>query len=252
VPAGSFMMGASADEEVNSEREDRVLVNIASPFAVGRYAVTKGEFAAFIAATGHNTDGRCYDLSASESKPRVDRDWRSPGFSQNDRHPVVCVNWSDAQAYVAWLASSTRERYRLLTETEREYVTRAGSITPFWWGITISTDQANYDGSIRYAGGAPGVRRKATLPVDSFLPNPWGLYNVHGNAWDWTEDCWNSTNAGNPGDGSPRLTGDCTLRVMRGAGWNNAPHTLRSARREKEHQSARVSRTGFRVARTLQ
>ena len=99
-----------------------------------------------------------------------DRDWRSPGFSQNDRHPVVCVNWSDAKAYVAWLASSTRERYRLLTETEREYVTRAGSITPFWWGTTISTDQANYDGSIRYADGAPGVRRKATLPVDSFCP----------------------------------------------------------------------------------
>jgi len=251
VPVGSFIMGASTDEEVNSEREDRVPVNIASPFAVGRFAVSKGEFAAFVAAAGHSTDGHCYDLSKSEAKPRADRNWRSPGFAQNDRHPVVCVNWSDAQVYVAWLRSSTGKRYRLLTETEREYVTRAGSITPFWWGTTISTEQANYDGSITYAGGARSEPRKATVPVDSFSPNPWGLYNVHGNAWDWTEDCWNSANAGNPGDGNPRLTGDCSLRVMRGAGWNNAPHTLRSARREKEQQNARVSRTGFRVARTL-
>src|SRR5262245_16842591 len=130
VPAGSFLMGASTNEVVNSEREDRVLVNIARPFAVGRFAVTKGEFAAFVAAGGHNTGG-CYDLSILESKARADRDWRSPGFSQNDRHPVVCVNWNDAKAYVSWLASSTGKHYRLLTETEREYVTRAGSTTPF-------------------------------------------------------------------------------------------------------------------------
>ena len=252
APAGSFMMGASANEEVLGQREDQVLVNIASPFAVGRFAVTRGEFAVFVAAAGYNTDGPCYDLSSSEPKPRADRDWRSPGFSQNDRHPVVCVNWNDAKAYVAWLASSTGKRYRLLTETEREYVTRGGTITPFWWGATISTDQANYDGSISYGGGAPGERCKSTGPVESFLPNPWGLYNVHGNAWDWTEDCWNSANAGNPGDGSPRVTGDCSLRVIRGAGWNNAPHTLRSARRDKEAINARVSRMSFRVARTLQ
>ena len=252
VPAGSFMMGASPGEEVfNHEREDRVQVNIAEPFAVGRFAVTRSEFAAFLAATAHNSDGGCYDISSSEVKGRAGRDWRSPGFLQDDRHPVVCVNWHDAKAYVAWLASHTGKGYRLLTETEREYVARAGSITPFWWGSTISTDQANYDGSITYAGGAAGERRRATVPVDSFLPNPWGLYNVHGNAWDWTEDCWNPTNAGNSGDGSPRLTGDCSLRVIRGAGWNNAPHTLRSARREREPINVRASRMGFRVARTL-
>ena len=251
VPVESFTMGATLEEEVATEREDQVPVKIALPFAVGRFAVTRGEFASFVATTGHRTDGRCYDLSTSESKGRADRDWRSPGFSQDDRHPVVCVNWNDAKAYVAWLASSTGKRYRLLTETEREYVTRAGSITPFWWGTTISTDQANYDGSISYGGRATGERRKATVPVDSFQPNPWGLHNVHGNVWDWTEDCWNPANTGNPGDGSPRLTGDCSLRVLRGAGWNNAPHTLRSARREKEPLNVRASRAGFRVARTL-
>jgi formylglycine-generating enzyme required for sulfatase activity len=252
VPAGSFMMGASTNEEVAGQREDQVLVNIASPFAVGRFAVTRGEFAVFSAAAGHNIDGRCYDLSSSETKPTADRDWRSPGFSQTDRHPVVCVNWNDAKAYVAWLVSSTGKRYRLLTETEREYVTRAGSTTPFWWGRTISTNQANYDGNITYAGGSTGERRGGTVPVDSFPANPWGLYNVHGNAWDWTEDWWNPANTGNLGDGGPRLTGDCSIRVIRGAGWNNAPHTLRSARRDKEAINARVSRMSFRVARTLQ
>jgi formylglycine-generating enzyme required for sulfatase activity len=251
VPGGSFEMGATADELVATEREDRVPVRIASPFAVGRFAVTKGEFAAFVAAAAHSTDGRCYDLTTFELKGGADRDWRSPGFAQTDRHPVVCVNWNDAKAYVAWLASSTGKQYRLLTESEREYVTRAGSTTPFWWGSAISTDQANYDGRITYAGGPRGERRRATLPVDSFQANPWGLHNVHGNAWDWTEDCWNSANAGNPGDGSPRLTGDCTLRVIRGAGWNNAPHTLRSARREREPPHVRASRMGFRVARSL-
>jgi formylglycine-generating enzyme required for sulfatase activity len=251
VPAGSFTMGASASEEVAAEREDQVLVSLASPFAVGRFAVTKGEFAAFVAATAHNTDGPCYDLSTLETKGRTDRDWRSAGFLQNDRHPVVCVNWHDAKAYVGWLVASTGKSYRLLTETEREYVTRAGSTTAFWWGATISTDQANYNGNVTYAGGPKGERRKMTVPVDSFAPNHWGLYNVHGNVWDWTEDCWNATNAGNPGDGTPRLTGDCSLRVLRGASWNNYPQTLRSARREKEPLNVRASRTGFRVARTL-
>jgi formylglycine-generating enzyme required for sulfatase activity len=251
VPSGSFMMGASTSEEVATEREDHVLVNIARPFAVGRFAVTKGEFAAFVASADHNTDGVCYDLSTSEPKGQADRDWRSPGFAQNDSHPVVCVNWNDAKAYVAWLAASTGKGYRLLTETEREYVTRAGSITPFWWGSTITTGQANYNGNVTYGGGSKGERRKMTVPVDSFLPNPWGLFNVHGNVWDWTEDCWNSANAGNPGDGDPRLTGDCSLRVLRGASWNNYPHTLRAARREKEPLNARTSRVGFRVARTL-
>jgi formylglycine-generating enzyme required for sulfatase activity len=163
----------------------------------------------------------------------------------------VCVNWNDAKAYVAWLTTSTGKRYRLLAEAEREYITRAGSTTPFWWGTTISTDQANYNGNVTYGGGVKGERRKMPLPVDSFLPNPWGLYNVHGNVWDWTEDCWNSANAGNPGDGSARATGDCSLRVLRGASWNNYPHTLRSARREKEPANVRDNRAGFRVARTL-
>ena len=139
----------------------------------------------------------------------------------------------------------------LLSETEREYVTRAGSTTPFWWGARISTDLANYDGTIAYGSGAQGEWRNGTVPVDSFSANGWGLYNVHGNVWDWVDDCWNEKNAGNPGDGTPRYGGDCGLRVQRGASWNNAPHTLRSARRERNPADFRSGIIGFRVARRV-
>ncbi len=250
VPAGSYTMGATPDERVATEREDQLRVTIAKPFAVGRFAVTRGEFAAFVAATGRTTEGGCYRIS--EPKPEVVRNWRSPGFPQEDSHPVVCVSWNDANDYAVWLSALTGRNYQLLSEAEREYVTRAGSISPFWWGTTISTNQANYDGRIAYAEGATGEWRSATVPVDSFNPNPWGLYNVHGNVWEWVQDCWNEKNAGNPGDGNARLTGDCSLRVLRGASFNNAPHTLRSARREREPGGNRVHSLGFRVARPLQ
>jgi formylglycine-generating enzyme required for sulfatase activity len=249
VPAGSFVMGATPDEEVASPREDQVRGAIATPFAVGRFAVTRGEFAAFVASTGHETDGDCHRIA--EPKREAERNWRSPGFAQDDRHPVVCVNWNDARAYAAWISSVTGKNYRLLSEAEREYVTRVGSVTPFWWGSTISTGQANYNGNITHGGGAKGEWRKATVAVDHFSANPWGLYNVHGNVWEWTEDCWNEKNAGNPGDGKPRTTGDCGLRVLRGASFNNFPHTLRSARRERARLGSRVDAFGFRVARSL-
>ena len=251
VPAGSFMMGTPPDEEVATEREDQVRVSIAAPFAVGRFAVTRGEFAAFVAATGHKTDGGCYRFSGSEWKREAERNWRSPGFAQDDSHPVVCTSWNDAKAYAAWLSSSTGKSYRLLSEAEREYVARAGSSTPFWWGTAISTDQANYDGRIAYAGGAKGAWRQGTVPVDSFAANPWGLHNVHGNVWEWTEDCWNEMNAGNPGDGTARAAGDCSVRVLRGGSWNNAPHSIRSARRNRNPPATRDGYIGFRIARTL-
>jgi len=115
IPAGSFTMGAPLSEEVATDREDQVRVSIARPFAVGRFAVTQGEFATFVAATGHKTDGGCYGFAGSESK-RADRNWEAPGFPQDDRHPVVCINRNDAKAYAAWISSSTGKSYGLLSE----------------------------------------------------------------------------------------------------------------------------------------
>ena len=250
VPAGTFVMGSPADEpERAAERENQVRVTIARPFAVGAFAVTRGEFGAFAGATGHKPDGGCYFWTGTTWEERQDKSWRDPGFPQDDRHPVLCVSLADAHAYVGWLSAMTGKAYRLPSETEREYVTRAGTMTPFWWGPSISTAQANYNGEMASVLGSKGEWRQTTLPVDSFRPNPWGIYNAHGNVWDWTADCWNESNAGNPGDGTARADGDCRWRVARGGAWNYSPADLRSAFRYWNEPGNRSSVQGFRVVR---
>jgi formylglycine-generating enzyme required for sulfatase activity len=242
VPAGTFVMGSPVDEPGREHyfkgSKDQVTVTIAKPFAVGRHPVTRGEFAAFVAATGHKSDEGCLMPHLDTVwRPQADHNWRSPGFTQNDRHPVVCVSWDDAKAYTAWLSKKTGAVYRLPSEAEREYVARAGTTTPFWWGATISTRQANNG-------------RVSTVAVDTFEPNPFGLYNVHGNVWDLTEDCWNLTNAGNPGDGNARTTGDCQFRVVRGGSWTDPSFDLRSALRIGNRAHGTINR-GFRLVRAL-
>ena len=235
VPAGRFTMGSPDSEPERNDGEDQVSVSIAKPFAVGKFTITRGEFAAFVKETGYKMDGGCdYEWNKS---------WRVPGFAQDDRHPVVCVTWNDAKAYAEWLSSKTGKTYRLLSEAEREYVARAGTTTPFWWGNTISTTQANFD---RPRSG----RRGGTVAVDSFKPNPWGLYNVHGNVWDWTEDCWNARNSGNPSNGTARTRGECSFHVVRGGSWWLTPNYLRSANRGRGATGDRRIGLGFRVGRT--
>jgi formylglycine-generating enzyme required for sulfatase activity len=266
VPAGSAKIGSPRDEpERQGDREDQVKVTFAKPFAVGRFAVTRAEFGAFANATAHKSDGGCHVWSTAGADGRTglggrsgewtlqaDRSWASPGFPQNERHPVACINWHDARAYVAWLSSKTSRPYRLLSEAEREYVARAGTSTPFWWGAQITTRNANYDGNYTFAeGGSKGDYRQQTVPVDTFAPNPWGLFNVHGNVWEWTEDCWNASHSGNPGDGGARARGDCGFRVLRGGSWLVAPKALRAANRGWFRPGNRYHTNGLRVARTL-
>jgi formylglycine-generating enzyme required for sulfatase activity len=252
VPAGQFAMGSPPDEpERDGAREDQVRVTFAKPFAIGAFAVTRGEFAIFVAATGYTLDEGCYFWTGITWEERADRSWQSPGFDQDDRHPVTCVDLKAAKAYTAWLSGMTGKSYRLPSETEREYATRAGTATPFWWSSSISTDWANYNGSVGDAQDPTPAWRQRTVRVDSFRPNAWGLHNVHGNVWDWTDDCWNESNAGNPGDGSARTTGDCTWRVARGGAWNYKPNYLRSAFRYWNLPHNRSSVQGMRVARTL-
>ena len=131
-------------------------------------------------------------------------------------------------------------------------MTRAGTTTPFWWGSSITPAQANYVGNYKYdGGGQKGENRERTGPVDSFQPNPWGLYQVHGNVFELTEDCWNTFNSGNPGDGSARTSGECSGYVARGGSWNRAPALLRSAIRGWIAIGVRDDDVGFRLARTL-
>jgi formylglycine-generating enzyme required for sulfatase activity len=229
VPAGSFTMGSPKSERYRIHVEGpQHRVTFSRPFAVGRFAVTFDEWDACVA------HGGCNDY-----KP-FDADWG------RGKRPVIHVSWDDAQAYISWLKGKTGRNYHLLSEAQREYVTRAGTTTPYWLGSSISTSQANYNGE-----ETSGQYRKQTVPVDSFEPNPWGLFQVHGNVWEWTEDCWNDTYRGAPTDGSAWASGDCNSAVIRGGAWNTRSAGLRSAFRNLYLKDKRFPRVGFRVARTL-
>ena len=226
-------------------------VTFSQVFAAGRHAITVKQFSDFAADTGYTPDGPCYVHEQGQWRARDDRSYLQPGFAQADSHPAVCINWNDAAAFIAWLARKSGKKYRLLTEAEREYVARAGTTTPYWWGNTITSEQANYDGTVAYGRGRRSTYRKATVPVDSFKPNPWGLYQVHGNVAEWVQDCWNPSYKGAPRDGSAWLSGDCDLRALRGGSWGYTPTDIRAAYREGVPMLRRYYHIGFRVGRTL-
>ena len=235
VPAGSFLMGSPGTEEGWFDDEGPVhRVTIDSPFAAGVYEVTFASWDACAAASG-GCNG-----------------YRPEGVSWGrGRRPTINVSWDDAQTYVRWLSGKTGKHYRLLSESEWEYVARAGTRTPFHTGSTISTDQANYDGNDVYGSGREGVYHGKTVPVGSFPANAWGLHDVHGNVWEWVQDCWNDSYQGAPRDGSAWESGDCSLRILRGGSWLSMPRNLRSANRVRDFTGNRDINIGFRVARTL-
>ena len=243
VLAGSFMMGAPG-AEVDSTDNERPVHPVSVPsFAVGVHEVTFEEWDACAA------DGGCGGDDVEAYLPYDE------GWGRGSR-PVIHVSWNDAQTYVDWLSSRTGERYRLPSESEWEYVARAGTTTPFHTGATITTDQANYHGWYSYPDGSYDQNRTSrlqTVPVGSFGANAWGLHDVHGNVFEWTEDCWNDDyDEGAPSDGSAWLTGSCDGRVLRGGSWSNNPASIRSAYRLWYIPAgARGENIGFRVARTL-
>ncbi|MDP6342021.1 MAG: formylglycine-generating enzyme family protein, partial [Alphaproteobacteria bacterium] len=227
-------------------------VTIPAPFAVGKYEVTRGQYAAFVRATSRDDGDGCYVRAGGKWQKDSSGSWRNPGFQQGDDHPVACVNWDDAKSYVAWLSEKTGQNYRLLTEAEWEYVARAGTTTPFSTGARITPEQANFDGNYTYNGSARGVYRQRTTTVGSFRPNAFGLYDVHGNVWEWVEDCWHGSYQGAPSDGNAWTTGgECGRRVLRGGSWVSGPGFLRSAIRFRVRTGSRNSNYGFRLARTL-
>ena len=251
VPSGTFKMGSPENEPGRSDAEGpQHNVSIAKPFAVGKFTITLKEFEVFAMTTGHEPD-RCDVWDGHKWVQSRERSYRSPGFEQTDSDPVVCVNWDDAKAYVDWLSKRTDKVYRLLSEAEQEYVTRAGISTPFWWGASITPKDANYDSTLSYQHGAIGDCPQKTMPVKSFKPNLWGLYQVHGNVWSWMKDCEHTNYIGAPGDGSPWESGNCNHRVIRGGAWDANPRDLRSAHRETVPRSIRGNSFGFRVARAI-
>ena len=234
IPAGRYEMG-SPDWEVGRNANEGPLhrVTIGEPLAVGVYEVTFEEWDACVSA------GACYGYRPD------DKGWG------RGRRPVMNVSWEDAQAYVGWLSRKTGKGYRLLSESEWEYAARGGTTTPFHYGGTVSTGQANYDGDYTYGTGRKGENRRETVRVGGFSPNAFGLYDVHGNVWEWVEDCWHGDYEGAPQDGSAWTSGNCELRVLRGGSWSIEPRYLRSALRGWYTSGGRSGSNGFRVARTL-
>jgi formylglycine-generating enzyme required for sulfatase activity len=241
IPAGSFTMGSPKNEKDRYDDEGpQHDVTIAKTFAVGKVEVTVGEFAAFVKATGHDSGNSCYTWNGSKWVEKKGKSWRDPGFKQADDHPVACVSWEDAKAYVAWLAKQTGRDYRLLSEAEWEYTARAetepGDYTPFHFG----NDEADL---CDYANGADkstsfdwrnkscsdGVGN-ATAPVASYKPNAFGLYDMVGNVWEWIEDCYHDTYVGSPKDGSAWTSGSCENRALRGGAWISGPRGLLAAK----------------------
>ena len=234
VPSGSFTMGSLSSEIGRKDTESpQRRVRFTRPFAVGVYEVTFEEWDACVNAGGCNN-----------SYP-IDQGWG------RGNRPVINVSWNDVQTYIQWLSERTGKNYRLLSESEWEYVARAGTTTPFHFGATISTDQANYNGNYTYNNGHKGLFRKKTLPVGTLSPNQFGLYDMHGNVIEWTQDCWNDSYQRISRSGATREYGDCDFRVLRGGSWYNEPRFLRSANRGRSTLKIRNSYIGFRVARTF-
>ena len=260
VPSGRFMMGSLPSEEGRDDDEGpRRRVEISAALAVGVHEVTRYEFGRFVYATGRSMGNSCWTWENGERKDRSGRGWRNPGFSQRDSHPVVCVSWNDARAYVRWLSGETGESYRLLSESEWEYVARARTQTRYHWGDSSSSQ-------CRYANGADMSAKRhnsgwtvadcddgyyRTSPVGSFAANSFGLHDVHGNVWEWVQDCWNGSYTGAPRNGSAWESGECSLRVLRGGSWVSIPRLLRAAYRYWIGSGGRYDNVGFRVARTF-
>lgn len=262
VPAGRFIMGSPPSEEYrwrdDDERPQR-RVTIPAPFAVGVSEVTRGEFARFAGANRWDTGDICLVWRATGySYVGRSENWRSPGFTQTDDHPAVCVNWDDAQAYVGWLSRETGHEYRLLSESEWEYAARAGTATARFWGESDARQCAYANGAdastwITYAAECNDGHAQ-TSPAGRFRVNGWGIRDMIGNAAEWVEDCWHRSYADAPSDARAWLReggGDCSHRVVRGGSWRSYSSDLRSASRDEKHSRSRANFTGFRVARSI-
>lgn len=164
----------------------------------------------------------------------------------------MCVAWVDAQAYAAWLSRKTGKKFRLFTEAEWEYTARGGTQTAFWWGDSITTSQANYDGNYSYDGGPKGQLRLTTVPVNNFSANPFGIYNVHGNVQEWVEDCWHENYRGAPANGTS-WSNSCKDQghAVRNGNFILPPVISRAASRSFTKSDLRSIMIGFRVARDL-
>jgi formylglycine-generating enzyme len=257
IPAGRAMIGST---EAETEREGRSAaaamaerprreIAFDQPFAVGKHHVTLAEFSAFVRATKRPMAGCVVVIGGKWSDgPQPDRDFRNVGWKQRADEPALCVAWADAVAYAEWLSHRTGHRYRLLTEDEWEYAARGGTATARWWGDGREQLCRRANGGDRtYAAVMPEDKTANlacadgfayTNPAGRFPPNPFGLHDMIGNAWQWVGACFTRDEP-------------CTARSIRGGSWHNGPAVLRAATRFSLPPTMRSSSLGFRVMREL-
>jgi formylglycine-generating enzyme required for sulfatase activity len=220
IPGGSFLIGAPASE-TNSDNRERPQHQVTLPtFHMSKYPITQRQYQALIGS--------------------------NPSTFKGEQRPVENVSWHDAVEFCRRLSAHTGHPYSLASEAQWEYACRAGTTTPFYFGATISSELANYDANYTYDNGPKGVYRQQTCDVGSFAPNAFGLYDMHGNVWEWCQDAWHSDYNGAPTDGSV-WNGDSSTYILRGGSWLNIPYGYRSAFRNYGAPVNRYDYIGFRV-----
>lgn len=259
LPAGSYQMGSGPDDPYSEPDEQPPhRIQLTAPFAIGKFEITRGQYAAFVRDTGRGHTPGCNSTQGGRFFNNPKATWQNPGFRQQDDDPVVCVSWDDAKAYVAWLSRKSGKAYRLPNEAEWEYAARGGTTGSRYWADGSAANACKFasvaDGA--YKSIARGMQvfpctdgYAHTAPVGRYAPNAFGLHDMLGNVWEWVEDCWNPGYANAPGQAEPRLTGTCDVRVFRGGAWNSKPATVRATYRDRDSKDERHENLGFRVAR---
>ncbi|WP_095157680.1 formylglycine-generating enzyme family protein [Pseudomonas sp. Irchel 3E13] len=242
LPAGSYMMG-TPDDEVGRQPDEGPLhqVTFAKPFAISRYQVTAGEWDAYVRESGAK-------IADGDTRPGRECKASKPRYKQGPKQPAVCMSYHDVENYVAWLSKKTGKHYRMVSEAEREYAARAGSTGPFPFPLD---PDAEYEISRNANVYGPKDGYSFTSPVGSYAPNDFGVYDMHGNVYEWVADCYHDSYVGAPADGSAWATAGCDIVNIRGNDWGEAPIFSRSGNRNNAHATARGDWIGFRVAREL-
>lgn len=247
IPAGTFTMGSPESEAYREKDETEHQVTL-SAFKMSKYEVIVGQFKAFVDATGYITDadkgGGSYIWTGSKWKLKNRVNWKCDVAGKERllseyNHPVIHVSWNDAKAFADWMGC------RLPTEAEWEYAARAGTTTPFYTGNCLSTDQANYNGNYPYSVCSKGTYREKTTTVGSFAANAYGLYDMHGNVWEWCSDWYGDYSAG--AQTNPKGPSSGSDRMDRGGCWDYDARYCRAAIRNSSNPDYRYDNIGFRL-----
>jgi formylglycine-generating enzyme required for sulfatase activity len=254
---GEFLQGSKPDEPAAQKFEmPQHKVTIAKSFAAGVYEVTAGEYAEFAAETKIKAQAcNAYD---GEWRLHTEVTWENAAESQTAAHPVSCVSWQDAKDYAAWLSRRTHQSYRLPSASEWEYAARAGSTAQRPWsdaaGACAYANVADQTAAQHYPGWSASPcadKFVQSAPVGSFAPNAFGLYDMLGNVFEWTDDCWVADYQGAPNSGAPQTDGDCSQHELRGGSWFTNPDFVRAAYRGRFASDYRSTSLGFRLIREI-